>query len=980
MTRLGDDKSETTPNSSPKGAPSQPEFPIVGIGASAGGLEAATSFLKTMPPDAGIAFVLVVHLDPQHISIMPELLQKHTRMPVVHAEDGVRIAPDHVYVIPPNRNLTILNGQLHLLEIVKTGTVNLPIDSFLRALAADCGARAAAVILSGTGSDGSLGLRAIKDQSGLVLAQDPESADFDGMPRSAIATGLVDFVLPPDEMPSQLIRCIRDLGLRKHEPSARVLQAVKKVCAVLHARTGHDFSHYKSTTVCRRIERRMTIHQITLIDDYVRYLQESEREADTLFKELLIGVTSFFRDPEAYAKLGEEILPQLLDQMPEGALFRAWVPGCATGEEAYSLAILLHEVCGKTNRPFTVQVFGTDINEEAIAAARAGVFPEGIVADLGQARLDRYFTREADGRFRIGKEIREKLVFAPQNLIKDSPFTNLSLLSCRNLLIYLDAEVQRQLLPMFHYCLAPEGILLLGSSETTGAATEIFEPLDRKWKIFRRRPTAAYAQILDFPGRGSSEAGTAPGLSGPMQRAEELSALQLVESILQQSDTAPCAIVNAQHEIVYIHGRTGPFLELPAGRMNANLLQMARPGLRTELAVGLRAALTHRNEVVRRGLAIESREGTTWIDLTIKSLPGRTSLQDLLMVIFQEVNEPGPDGETRPLVREAPVSELSVAELEQELRYTRESLQSTIEQLETSNEELKSTNEELQSTNEELQSTNEELETSKEELQSMNEESTTVNQELQTQIGELARVNDDLVNLLDSTELATIFLDADLKVRRFTPLATSIIPLTAADYGRPIDNFASVLPEVDLAEQGRRALADLATHRCDAESRKGRHFVVKTRPYRTLANVIDGVVITFDDVTEFRRLESLQRLAVVVRDANDAITLQDGAGRIVAWNRGAERTYGYSEAEAVQMTAAELVPEADRKQALDLATRAMRGDAITSRTCRRVDKDGNEFEVWFTASLIEAEADRPAMLATTERRVEPGETRTLAED
>jgi two-component system CheB/CheR fusion protein len=934
-------------------------------------LEALTSFFEAMPPDEGIGFVLVVHLDPQHVSMLPELLQKKTSMPVAQATDGVTVAANHVYIIPPNRNLAIHNGKLRLLEIVKVRGVNMAIDHFLKDLALDRGREAVGIILSGTGMDGTLGIRAINDACGFVMAQDPPSAGFDGMPRSAIATGVVDYVLVPAEMPAQLVRCVRESGLLDRSPDESMLGALGRIYAVLRSRTSHDFSHYKTTTVSRRIERRMTIHQIAKVEDYVRLLQKSEREIDILFKELLIGVTSFFRDAEAYVALGDKVLPGVLAGMPDGAMIRAWVPGCATGEEAYSLAILLCEVCERLHRPFHVQVFGTDLNEDAIAKARAGVYPEDVLTDLGQQRIDRFFSQGADGRYRIVKEVREKMIFAAQNLIEDSPFTNLTLLSCRNLLIYLDGEIQRQLLPMFHYCLAPQGILFLGSSETIGGSNDLFECVDRKWKIFRRRPVIVAGQIQEFPGR-QPDGEPFAARARPVRRAEELSALQLVESILRQSDTPPCVVVNTRHEIIFVHGRIGKFLEPAAGRMSTNVLRMALPGLKLELAAGLKAAMEDRRDVITSGLRVDSRDGEAWLDLTVRRLPGRGTMQDLLMVIFQETTAPEADGTTSPIANRAATTDLSAAELEQELRDTRENLQSTIEELETANEELKSTNEELQSTNEELQSTNEELETSKEELQSMNEEAITINQELQTRAAELLIANDDLVNLLDSTEIATIFLDNKLCVRRFTPRATEIVPLTAADCGRAIDHFASRLRDVDLAAQGRLALDDLATHSCYAESRKGHQYMVRTRPYRTLANVIDGVVITFDDVTEFRRLESLKRLAVVVRDSNDAITLLDDQGYFVAWNRGAERMYGYLEAEALRLSIADIVPVENRSGMLALVTGAFAGEEITAQAGRRIGKGGRAMEVWLTATLIPAQKGQPALLATTEREIRPG--------
>lgn len=965
---MANSKSGAVPTGKPIG------FPIVGIGASAGGLEALTTFFQAMPPEPGIAFVLVVHLDPQHVSILPELLQKQTAMTVLQAADGLVVKPNHVYVIPPNRNLTILNGTLQLLDLTPSRGINLPIDSFLRSLAQDQERNAACVVLSGTGSDGTLGLKAIKSAFGLVLAQDEESAKYDGMPRSAVSTGLVDFVLPPQEIPAQLIRCLvskagrsADAGVSLGEP---FLQALQKVFVILRARTGHDFSHYKVNTIARRIERRMNIHQIGEIDDYIRYLRESDREAEILFKELLIGVTGFFRDPAAFEALATKILPEFLADKPNGYQTRIWVPGCATGEEAYSLAILFHETAERMQRSFHVQVFGTDIDDEAIATARLGVYPHGALEDLSPERVSRFFDRETDNRYRIKKQIREKLVFAAQDLIKDPPFTKLSMLSCRNLLIYLDGHLQRRLLPMFNYCLAPGGLLFLGSSETAGLDADLFSVLDKKWKIFRRKSSAAsVARAMEI---------TAPRYHGEpaereprnlVQRAEELSAMQLAETILQQSNAAPCAIVNDLRNVVYIHGRTGRFLEPAQGRASANILEMARPGLRAALSAGLRKAAVKQQEVVAREIRIESEQGVTMIDLSVRPLLGQGALQDLMLVVF-DVVPMGPAAEESGKSRKTdPASSRTVKELEDELLFTREDLQTTIEELETSNEELRSANEELQSTNEELQSTNEELETSKEELQSMNEESVTVNQELQARVDELGRVNDDLANLLDSTEIATVFLDGDLRVRRFTPRATDIIPLTVADFGRPIEHFATRLPGADLADQSRKSLKDLSVQRVEVEDREERVFSVRTRPYRTAGNLIDGVVITFEDISEFKKLEYLRRLAVVLGVSEDAVMLLNREGRFLAWNRGAEQLYGYGEADALEMGLVDLAPPDLVDEAMAVVDRAYAGKIVPTHDSQRIHQDGRILLVQVTVTLIHRQEDQPSFVFMTERLV-----------
>ena len=930
-----------------------PAFPIVGIGASAGGLEALEALFAAMPADTGIGFVLVVHLDPTHISILPELLQKRTTMPVCQAGDGMVVAPDHVYVIPPNRELSILHGVLHLMDLAQPRHSNLPIDAFLRSLAQDQESNAICIILSGTGTDGTLGVRAIKGAVGMVMAQDEASAKYDGMPRSAIATGLVDYVLPPGQMPGQLLRYTqhapdRVAPTREEGPPSEPLQ---KIFVLLRARTAHDFSLYKTNTICRRIERRMNVHQIDDLADYARHLQHSDGEAQALFKELLIGVTSFFRDAEAFEALRSDILPGLLDGKGEDDAVRVWVPGCASGEEAYSVAMALHECMEQRGRHCHTQVFGTDIDEDAIAAARGGVYPASILADVGADRIQRFFTKEEDGRYRVNKLIREMTVFAPQNVVQDPPFTKLDLLCCRNLLIYLGVDLQRKLLPIFHYSLKAGGVLFLGSSETIGPATELFDAVHSKWKIFRRLPSAAGPRsVLDVPVPPAAREAPDPGGTRLAARVEAPSTLQLVETILKQSQAPPCAIIDDAGDVVYIHGRTGRFLELAAGKIGVNVVDMARRGLKTELAAAIRQVATHRQESVHRGLRVIDPGGRQFVDITVKPILDQIGPHRLMMVLFEEAEAPTAAkrrGSGRATTGSAGKSQ---EELEQELQFSNESLQTTIEELETSNEELKSTNEELQSANEELQSTNEELETSKEELQSLNEESATVNVELQARIDELSTTHDDMKNLLDSTEIATVFLDTELRVRRFTPRATDIIPLTPSDADRPIRHLATSLVDVDLAEYGSHVLDDLAVREAEVESEAGRHYTMRIRPYRTVTNVIDGVVITFEDTTERHKVgqalrESEKQYRTLFELSSDAIVVIDAqTGDIAQFSRQTHERLGYTREEfaALAMSDIEAVESAD-DAAKHLARVVASGSDVF--TTRHRTKDGRILDV-----------------------------------
>ena len=868
-------------------------FPVVGLGASAGGLEALEAFFKAMPTNSGAAFVVVAHLDPTHISLMPELLQKHTQMPVAQITDGTRVKPDHVYIIPPNRDLSMLSGTLQLLEMVHQRGANLPIDHFFRALAQDQGSNAIGIILSGTGSDGSIGIKAIKAELGMAMAQSEASAKYDGMPRCAIATGVIDYILPPEQMPKQLLAYLEHSAHRVPAEltgrGGKMPDALQKIFVILRARSNHDFSLYKQNTICRRIERRMNVHQLDDINDYVRFLQESDKEAAILFNELLIGVTNFFRDADAFASLSNALM-EMLQSRPADYTVRVWVAGCSSGEEAYSVAMLLIECMESLKRHFSVQIFATDIDDNAIATARGGLYPASILADVSEERLRRFFIREEDGQYRIRKNVREMLVFAPQNLIKDPPFTKLDLLCCRNLLIYLGPELQQKLLPLFHYSLKDDGILFLGSSETIGQHTDCFRPLDKKWKIFHAvRSLTLPRQPLVFPvlPPGHAEAKEA-AMPDSIQQLEETSAFQMVEAILQQSDAPPCVIINEACNILYVYGKTGRFLEPAEGKVSVNLLEMVRPGLKKELTEAIHKVALHKQAVSCKGISVQYNSSGLVIDLLVKPILESSVMRGMLMVVFDEVS--GTEGKLQPkrrAISNRPAR--SAAELEEELHHTRENLQTTIEELETSNEELKSTNEELQSTNEELQSTNEELETSKEELQSLNEEAATVNAELQSRIDELSNANDDMKNLLDSTDIATVFLDSDLRIRRFTPRVTDIIPLAAADAGRPVSHFSTTLIDIDLVGDARAVLEDLIVREKEAVSKDGKVFLIRLRPYRTVANVIDGVVITLTDISERKQMEeTLQRqvnLAEgIVNTIREPLLVLDARLRVISAN------------------------------------------------------------------------------------------------
>ena len=835
-------------------------FPIVGLGASAGGLEALEQFFRQVPADSGLAFVVVQHLDPTHKGILPELLQRGTGLKVVQVRDRTPVRRDCIYVIPPNKDMSLLHGVLHLLVPTAPRGLRLPIDFFFRSLALDQHERGVGVILSGMGADGTPGLRAIKEQAGVALVQAPATAKFDGMPRSAIDAGLADIVAPADELPGKLIAYLRQKPLLVPPEAAvgdKALGALEKIVILLRAHTGHDFSAYKRNTLFRRIERRMGIHQLGDLAGYVRYLGENSQELDLLFRELLIGVTNFFRDPATWEQLRTETLPALLAARPPGHALRAWVAGCSTGEEAYSLAMVFREVVALTQPSgnFALQIFATDLDRDAIDQARQGLFPDNLAADVSPARLKRFFVREEHG-YRVRKEIREMVLFAPQNLVMDPPFTKLDFLSCRNLLIYLTTEVQQKLMPLFHYSLVPGGVLLLGSAETVGNGSALFAPARGKSRIFRRLEPAGMPTPVDFPA----------GFGGPRGPGAEVRPAALPAASLQaQADqlvlqrfAPPAVLVNDRGDLLYVSGRTGKYLEPAAGKANWNLFVMARESLRYELSAAFQQALRQAEGVTVRDLRAGDEDSPRGVDVTLIRLTEAGPLHGLVLIVFTEVPVPAATVSAGPSAQAGP-RPAKLAKLERELVQIRLEARTRQEEMQTSQEEFRSANEELQSTNEELQSANEELTTAKEEMQSLNEELQTVNAELQAKLEELSLASDDMKNLLDSTDIATLFLDNDLNVRRFTPQATHIIQLIPGDVGRPITDLASQLNYPQLADDTRRVLRRLVSVEKSIAAKDGRWFTVRIMPYRTLDDRIDGVVITFADITVAKKLEATLR-------------------------------------------------------------------------------------------------------------------------
>lgn len=863
--------------------------PVVGVGASAGGLEAMEEFFAAVPADIGLAFVVVTHQHPGHVTLLPEILRKSCKIPVDEAVDGVLLLPNQVYVTPSGVNAEVRDGRLHLADQGTEGARHLPIDHFLRSLAEDQKERAVCVILSGTGGDGSLGLKAVKAKTGMAMVQDTQSAKYAGMPGSAIATGLADYIMPPAAMPAQLVAYLRGpfLQARAKVPVDFVVasEPLRKMLALLRGRTRHDFSAYKMATVRRRIERRMNVHQIVHAEDYVRFLQENPTELDLLLKELLISGTSFFRDRPTWDILADKILPELIGALPEHAPIRVWVPACATGEEAYSVAILLRECLARLQRRNDVQVFGTDLDARAIATARAGKYPEGIAADVPAEWLARHFTHQKH-HYVINKEIRNLVVFAPQNLIFDPPFTRLDWVSCRNLLIYLETGLQKRLLHLFHYALKPGGLLFLGASETIGERSNLFRSLDRQWKLFRREETAGEPAPALFP-VGTVDAAVRPSAGVvPASAAKEGRISHLVEQLLLSRFCPVAVLVNDRGDVIYIHGRTGTYREPASGGPGRlNLLEMAREGLAEELRVALRHAATGETEVVRDKVKVKSNGDDSRVQVTVCWLAEPEPLHGLLLVVFRPATvvagtkarvEKGGPHRTEHLV--------------QALQESKESLRVTVEELATANEELKSANEELQSLNEEMQSSNEELETSREELQSLNEELSNVNAEQSSKVEELAQARDDMQNLLNSTEVATIFLDNELRIRRYTETATALINLIASDVGRPLSDQASKLNYAGLAEDCREVLKTLRARQAEVETVDGSWYLMRILPYRTIENAIDGVVITFVNITGVTLAERAGREAreyfeSIFQTVREPLLVLDEQLRLVSANK-----------------------------------------------------------------------------------------------
>ena len=924
-------------------------FPIVGVGSSAGGLEALKKFFSSTPADSGMAYVLIQHLDPTHESLMVDLLGRYTAMKVVQILNNMPVEPDRIHIIPPNTSVTIKNGVLLLSKPVERRGLRLPVDYFLEALAEDQRENAIGIILSGTGSDGTLGIKEIKAYGGLVVVQDPETAQYDGMPRSAISTGLVDYVLPVEQISSALVSYIKHSIAMGNLGDPLLIDAegkLQKILMLLHVRTGHDFRCYKRNTLVRRLQRRMTINHISELQDYLEHIQKHPEEIESLDKDLLISVTNFFREPEVWEYMNSTVVTKLIDRCSENQPVRIWVPGCATGEEAYTLAMLLLEEADGRKRECPIQIYATDIDKEALDVARRGVYPENITEQVAPERLKRFFTRNAKGAYHVVKRLREMVVFAPQNLISDPPFSKLDMVSCRNVLIYIQLELQKKIITMFHFALRDGGYLLLGNAESIGQMTDLFDTMSKRWRVYRQKSTVGRVP-LDLPlgldtGRRANH-GMYKLAATPAMRYAEIAKTRLISRF-----APPSVLVNDKFETLFFSGATKDFLSIPEGLRTDNIMEMAEPSLRPKLRTALHKAGIEKREFVMGRIRLAKGEESHSVRLTVTPVAEGRLETGLFLISF----EYEPKVEMVQPEQLDDISEESVIKtLEDELRQSRDELQSTIEQMETSNEELKASNEEVMSMNEELQSTNEELETSREELQSLNEELSTLNSQLQDKVNDLEVTTDDLNNLLTSTNIATIFMSADFRIKRFTPATTELLNVISSDIGRPLEDITRKFTDNLLFEDAQQVLRTLVPVASEIRSDAGRWYTRRIHPYRTQDNKIEGVVVTFSDVTELKKAQHrIEKYAAIVESSQDAILSKTLDGTITSWNKGAELLYGYTAEEMIGQPITLIVPKANHEEIKSILKKLAQGKAVNVLETERISKDGTR--IWTSLSAL----------------------------
>lgn len=872
----------------------------VGIGASAGGLEALERFFRALPSDSGLAYIVVQHLSPDYKSLMVELLQRYTNMDVLRAEDGVEIEGDRVYLIPPRKSLTMYNGKLFLEDQQPHHALFLPIDIFFRSLAIDQGKNSIAIVLSGTGSDGTLGVRAVKEAGGMIMVQDESSSKFDGMPRSAIGTGIVDYVLAPEKMPEQLLNYIKHPYVMKVKSIEDALKNNKdelsKILGILREKTGADFSYYKPNTIIRRIERRMSVNQIEKISNYIAWLLQSPNEVNILYRELLIGVTRFFRDEEAYEKINSEILPKIFSNKKDQDEIRVWSAGCSTGEEAYSIAMLIKEfqISDKNNAQIGVKIFASDIDKDALEYAGVATYPESIVSDVPDEFLKKYFVRRENG-YQITERIRRMVVFAPHNVIKDPPFSKIDLVTCRNTLIYFKPAAQQKVLSMFHYSLQSEGFMFLGSSESLGELEDGFVTLNNRWKIYQYKfsPNIKHSTQFSSPSQTDLSVEGRISPSPAFYSTRNAYNTDLISEEVVNMFLPSALIVNENYEIVHLYNKANKYIRLPSGRMTYNILKLVDKNLSLVIGSILHKVFKNRKEIKYTDINVEHEENLVSVEITARFFELQDKKESYAILVFNEQNEFNSEGESIEKVNLNVQYEERFRELEQELQFTKENLQSTIEELETSNEELQSTNEELIASNEELQSTNEEL-------QSVNEELYTVNAEYQKKIEELTELNNDIDNLLSSTKIGTLFLDTKLRIRKFTPVVTEVINLMESDIGRPIFHVSQNTNYPEFFREIEQVQKTLIQKNIEVQNQDGNWYLIKILPYRTQQYAVEGIIVSLVDISDIKRYEEevireKDLLKRVLENSPVGKTVVDMNGNITFVNRKAAEILGFSD-------------------------------------------------------------------------------------
>ena len=847
-------------NSTKESSDTKSRFPIIAMGGSAGSFHAFEKFFQHMPADTGLCFVIIMHLDKSNMVNVASVLQPFTSMKIAEAYDGTKVAPNHIYIIPPGKDMGIHNGVLLLMEATRYKGAHMSIDYFLQSLAEDQWNNAVGIIFSGMGADGETGIRMIKEKLGMAMVQDPATAEYASMPHASIKTNMVDYILPPEEMAAKLIQYLNHPAIKEAATEFEVaaghssLTHVQKILMLLRSHTGHDFTLYKKSTIIRRIERRIAFHQLNNCEEYITCLRENPGEIMLLFNELLIGVTKFFRDRDAFESLKNKLYPLLLAKKETEAI-RVWVAGCSTGEEAYSIAILLVEFLESLHFTKTprLQIFATDLDPQAIDHARTASYFENIASEVSPERLERFFIKTNEG-FVVKKEVREMIVFAQHNLIKDAPFTRLDLLCCRNVLIYLTSELQKKIIPVFHYSLNPNGLLFLGPAESVGHFADSFSITDHKWKLFQRKEGASsVGTMLDFPFHIANQNTKTPKLPLPIKNQKNPLA-ETFHKILLENFTPTSILLNERGDILYINGKTGRFLQISSGEALFNIHRLAKDELKYALGNAIHQVWENKEKVEVSEIKVKDDKIVYSVGFRVDYL-NEAPVQDLMLVTFYDHGVVRKRKDLKGTGID-PSRNGAVEELEKELTYTKQQLHSTIEQMETSLEELKSTNEELQSTNEELQSTNEEALTTKEEMQSLNEELMTINMQYHHKAEELTQLNNDMKNLLDNTEIGTIFLDNDLKILRFTPQVTKLFNVIPGDIGRSITHIVSNFEYPFLEDAIREVIEKLTGKELEVSTKKDEWYNLRIMPYRTMDNFISGAVVTFTKITPVKAMEN----------------------------------------------------------------------------------------------------------------------------